>query len=279
MSKLVSSPSYSLLTGSQEYERLRVQSRLYESYVKEILRDLEIREGMSCLDVGCGPGEVMRLMGEIVGPTGRVTGFDMDQNMVAEALSYLRSAGIKSELKGLTGDVTKVETISDEQYDLVYSRFLIPHLKDVPSILKKMFDCVKPGGWFVIQERDFSSSSVYPQNSAIEEILTNTIRASERAGIDAKIGRKLPTYFIDAGIGVPDGSRVYGSLRPISDANILGMLKGYKSAILPLAIKFGMTTRERGEEVMKSLDSLPNKDSYFLLGSLFITVWKRKSVT
>src|ERR1700687_1609386 len=29
---------------------------------------------MSCLDLGCGPGEVMRLMAQRVGPTGRIVG-------------------------------------------------------------------------------------------------------------------------------------------------------------------------------------------------------------
>ena len=275
----MSAPSYSFPSSSQEYDRLRTQARLYENYVKEIPSDLGIREGMSYLDVGCGPGEGMRVMGEVIGQSGRVTGFDMDPNMGKEALSYLRSIGIKSEMRFLTGDITKVGRISDELYDLVYSRFLIPHLREVPLILKKMFDCVKPGGWLVIQDRDFSPSSVYPPNSTVEEIITMTIRALEHAGVDTKVGRKLPSYFIDAGIGVPDGTKVHGSLRPISDTNVLGMLRSYKFATLPLAIKLGMTSQEKGEQVLRSLDLLQNKESHFLLGSLFITVWKKKPMT
>lgn len=49
--------------------------------------------GMSCLDVGCGPGEVMRLMAQRVGPTGRIVGIDVDGKLGREALSVLKGKG------------------------------------------------------------------------------------------------------------------------------------------------------------------------------------------
>ena len=39
-----------------------------------------LSEGMSALDVGAGPGAVMRLMADRVGPQGRVTGIEIDAN-------------------------------------------------------------------------------------------------------------------------------------------------------------------------------------------------------
>jgi ubiquinone/menaquinone biosynthesis C-methylase UbiE len=267
--------SYALSASDEEYQRLRDQARLYEGYAKEIFRELGVREGMRCLDVGCGPGEVMRLMGEIAGRSGMVTGFDADKKIGAEALSALAQSG-SSNFRFVEGDVNKVDRISGEEYDLVYSRFLLPHLRDVPAVLKKMYNCVKPGGYLVVQDRDFVSASVYPPNTLVDAILTRSLLALERAGVDARIGRKLRSYFVQAGIGAPDGTRVNSSLRPVSHRDTFTVFRGSAQAALALAVKFGMTAKEKGEEELEALDRLPDKDSYFFLTSLFVTVWRRK---
>ncbi len=61
-----------------EAERLRRQGRLAENITRPLLEKIGIRSGMSCLDIGCGPGEAMRLIGEMVGETGTVIGVDID---------------------------------------------------------------------------------------------------------------------------------------------------------------------------------------------------------
>ncbi len=44
---------------SEEYERLRRQSELLESITGSVLDRVGLSTGMSCLDLGCGPGEVI----------------------------------------------------------------------------------------------------------------------------------------------------------------------------------------------------------------------------
>ena len=78
---------------SEEYERLRRQSELLESITGSVLNRVGLSTGMSCLDLGCGPGEVMRLMAQRVGPTGRVVGIDVDAKLGRETLSVLKSKG------------------------------------------------------------------------------------------------------------------------------------------------------------------------------------------
>ena len=46
---------------------------------------LALRVGEQVLDVGCGAGEDVRALAEIVGPTGRAIGVDSSQTMVAAA--------------------------------------------------------------------------------------------------------------------------------------------------------------------------------------------------
>src|SRR5215470_14893512 len=59
---------------AKEYQRLCDQARMWQGATAEVLHRVGLGLGMSCLDVGCGPGAVMRLMADRVGAEGRVVG-------------------------------------------------------------------------------------------------------------------------------------------------------------------------------------------------------------
>ena len=81
--------TYVMGRNSAEYDRLRRQAAFLEPATRSVLDRIGLTAGMSCLDVGCGPGEVMRLMAERVGPTGRVVGVDVDANLGRESVALL----------------------------------------------------------------------------------------------------------------------------------------------------------------------------------------------
>lgn len=82
---------YVLGRTSEEYQRLRWRARLWEQVTAQVLGRVGIGPGMRCLDAGCGPGEVMRLMAGRVGASGCVTGLDNDGRLGREALEVLRA--------------------------------------------------------------------------------------------------------------------------------------------------------------------------------------------
>lgn len=63
---------------SAEYQRLRAQAVVWEASTIRALDAAVLQPGMTCLDAGCGPGEVMRLLNNRVGLVGHVTGLDVD---------------------------------------------------------------------------------------------------------------------------------------------------------------------------------------------------------
>src|SRR5690349_15474915 len=75
----------------EEHERLRRQAEIWEPATARLLGRAGLEPGARCLDVGCGPGETMRLMAERAGPTGRVVGLDVDVPLGAVAAE--RSGG------------------------------------------------------------------------------------------------------------------------------------------------------------------------------------------
>jgi ubiquinone/menaquinone biosynthesis C-methylase UbiE len=78
--------TYILGKTTAEYERLRVQARVWEPATAALLDRTGIGPGARCLDVGCRPAETMRLMAERTGPSGAVVGIDRDAALGAVAV-------------------------------------------------------------------------------------------------------------------------------------------------------------------------------------------------
>src|SRR5258707_14882516 len=87
------SVEYVLGRTPEEHERLRRQARVWQDATTTLLDRVSPAPGARCLDVGCGPGETMRLMAERVGPAGRVVGLDTDAELGRAAVDMLRAAG------------------------------------------------------------------------------------------------------------------------------------------------------------------------------------------
>src|SRR5215210_9301418 len=113
---------------SEEYQRLRRQAQMWEPATRRLFQQAGLHAGMSCLDVGCGPGEVMRVLGEIAGPAGRVTGLDVDGKIGREALDTLQ-ANADSRFAFIEGNMEADVAISDESFDVVFTRLTLIHVK------------------------------------------------------------------------------------------------------------------------------------------------------
>ena len=70
---------YVLRGGRAGAERLRLLNRVKWPTTEPLLRAAGLRAGMSCLDVGCGGGDVTLKMAALVGAEGNVVGVDRDQ--------------------------------------------------------------------------------------------------------------------------------------------------------------------------------------------------------
>ena len=69
---------YVIHGGVPGKQRMEVVARAYLPTTLPLLQRAGIREGMNCLDLGCGAGDVTFEIARLAGPKGRVTGLDMD---------------------------------------------------------------------------------------------------------------------------------------------------------------------------------------------------------
>lgn len=235
----MSTPGYAART-SDEYRRLRLQSAIWEPATARFLDRVGIPPGARCLDVGCGPGEVLRLLAERVGPEGAVTGVDIDGKIGREGLAVLRAAGARADF--VEGDARELELPT---FDVVYVRLVLMHLADPAALLRRLYDRVAPGGVLIVQDYDTAGMDTYPRLACWDEFTRVMNGAFAQTGGDPRCGLHLPAHFESAGLGTPDGTDVSGFLAPIADTG--GFCEASYSSALPAALRLGITTRSDAE--------------------------------
>jgi ubiquinone/menaquinone biosynthesis C-methylase UbiE len=151
-----------------EYQRLRDQAMMWQRATEEVLDRIGLAPGMSCLDVGSGPGAVMRLMADRVGPQGRVTGIEIDGALGAQALADLRAQGGTS-FEIIAANMLELDQVPGAPFDLTFCRLFLMHMQEPVAALEKMLYWTKPGGTVVAQEFDFGAIAVEPLCPAMAE--------------------------------------------------------------------------------------------------------------
>ena len=104
----------------------------------------ELHEGETVLDLGSGGGIDVILSAKRVGPTGRVFGLDMTDEMLALARANAVEAGVSNAifLKGIIEDVP----LPAESVDVVISNCVINLSTDKAAVLTEIARVLKPGG-------------------------------------------------------------------------------------------------------------------------------------
>ena len=82
------SSGYAIRDGVEGRERLRVLARVMGDSSKALLDRLDLRDGLACLDAGCGGGDVTLELARRVAPSGRVVGVDADRTTLEIARGH-----------------------------------------------------------------------------------------------------------------------------------------------------------------------------------------------
>jgi len=186
--------NYIIRGGDPGADRLRVLARAMMPGTLAILDRAGIGAGLSVIDLGCGSGHVAVEMAQLVGPTGRVVGLDMDERVLAHAQELAAEHGAKVEW--LLGKVQDLDI--QQEFDIVYARFLLSHLPDPIDAIHRMRRAVRPGGRIVVEDVDITVHTHWPPCAAFSRYIELYAAAARARGVDASIGPRLPGLFIDA---------------------------------------------------------------------------------
>ena len=263
---------YVLGCTSPEYQRLAAQAQVWIPATQSALARAGVSPGMQALDVGCGTGAVMRLIADVVGATGRVTGLDSDAALGAEALMQLRSAG-PDVFEFVAGDFAEATPIDSQEFDLVLARLLVVHTPDPCEALRRLWRWVKPGGVLLVMDQDMTTARTLPAHPVVTRALALMCDLFRALGKDTEIGPRMPELFRRAHLGLADGCDVWSHVRlnPGGGAMIRAVLASLRKA----SLAGGHVDAATLDQIDAELAAVP-PDQFWVRLPDMVATWKRK---
>lgn len=186
-----------------EQERRRIASieECFDPGTQRHLTALGAGPGKRCLEVGAGGGSITRWLADIVAPSGRVVATDLDTAWLEE----IDHPNVEVRRHDITAD-----ELEEDTYDFVHARCLLEHLPQRDEILKRMLAALRPGGWLLVEDVDFtpntavpaSKQPVHPAGGArnYAKVWRAMAKLATAAGWDPEFARRLPFELIGAGL-------------------------------------------------------------------------------
>jgi 2-polyprenyl-3-methyl-5-hydroxy-6-metoxy-1,4-benzoquinol methylase len=123
---------YTIAGGLTDAQRLARQAHVMAGATQRFLDGIGLTTGWSCLDVGCGDGQVTIAMARAAGPDARVVGVDVD----AEALDVARTATAEAGVTAEFIDDDAAHPLGSGAFDLAYARLVLSHLVDPSAVVR-----------------------------------------------------------------------------------------------------------------------------------------------
>jgi len=185
---------YPIESRQSEIERLHVQSAAMAPETEHMLELIGVKDGWSCLDIGCGPGGIAGLLSSRVGPTGHVVGLDMNAGF-SEHARATAPGNVEFKLGDAYGS-----GLPARAFDLVHMRFVASTAGAPERLLAEARRLARPGGVIALQEPDGSSLNCYPPHPAWDSLKAAFLGAFRGVGADLELARRLYHVVRQAGL-------------------------------------------------------------------------------
>lgn len=182
-----------LNVGKDGSRRLDLLHGVLRKGTTDFLNEIGPLKGKKVLEVGCGIGNVTRIISELVGSEGMVLAIDVSDDQIKLASNRLGS----DSYENVTFRVMSALDLDDidEKFDVVYSRMTLMHIPNYVNVLQSMVGKIKVGGIIAMEEASNAYYFHYPFNKSYDDSRKFLLELFKRKGNDPYIGMKLHGEF------------------------------------------------------------------------------------
>lgn len=144
---------YILPVGKDDESRLNALSDIFNNNSYKLLTSVNTLDNPTILDVGCGNGNLACFVAKNLSNS-TVVGVDISREQIYVCQKRSTEENIKN-VRWEVCDVYKLEDLKikyPKLFDIVHSRFVLSHVKDIEKAVLQMIGLVKEGGNIIFHE-------------------------------------------------------------------------------------------------------------------------------
>jgi ubiquinone/menaquinone biosynthesis C-methylase UbiE len=183
--------------ASEEQDRLVQQAEHWREEL--ILSGTTLRPGTRLLEVGCGVGAVLGILGDAF-PGVVLSGVDIEERQLEAARAHLAGLGLQADLR--QGDAGALP-YEDASFDHVWMMWFLEHVADPVAALKEARRVLVPRGELTAIEVDYNSVWATPATDGLEALFAEVARTMDANG-RSDTGARLEGWLFEAGFGSID---------------------------------------------------------------------------
>lgn len=208
-----------------------------------------LQTGMSVLDAGCGTGDDVRAIAEIVGAAGAVVGVDSSSAMIAEATSR----GVPPNARFVQARV-EVLPFPSESFDACRAERLFQHVTDPDAAAAELKRVMRPGGTVLAFDPDWETIVIRGGDIRTTQRI---LRAFRTHIANPKAGRLLEEAFRRASFRSVVSSRTY------FQADFERAYDLVLGSALDCALRDGVVAKEEARAWISSLMEAESRADFF----------------
>jgi SAM-dependent methyltransferase len=189
--------TYALRLSRDELARYRFMAERAREREADLWRLAGLTAGARVADIGCGPGAVLRVLADVVGPTGALVGVDADATAVAAAREALVDVP-RAEVRVGRADATGLPEAS---VDVVVVRHVLAHNGGrEQEIVDHLASLVRPGGSVYLVDAEHRALRARPPVDDLDDLGQRYLSFQTARGNDLSVGLRLGELVTGAGL-------------------------------------------------------------------------------
>lgn len=134
-----------------------------------------VKDSMTILDVGCGPGFFTIEMAKLVGQSGKVVAADLQQGMLEKLKAKINNTSLQNTIDLFLCQKNKIGIA--QEFDFILIFYMLHEVPDQSEFLKEIKSILKPDGKalivepkFHVNQKDFAKSLELMKNIGFDII-------------------------------------------------------------------------------------------------------------
>lgn len=176
--------------GYSHTEQVRLIQQAEYWRDKLILQNINYQPGESLLEIGCGAGAILGILGQTF-PGLKLAGIDLEDKQIKYASNHLKNLNLNNtDLR--IGDATTLPWL-DHQFDHLYAIWFLEHLPNPQLVLKEAKRVLKPGGTITLTETDYRTMLITPESADYRYLMDSLCELMLEAKGNPYMGQSLGT--------------------------------------------------------------------------------------